>query len=412
MRGNRLVPRSLGGQLAILCAILRQTALVLGTAALTGELAELAPDVLIVDQLSAGIPLFRLLYPRARILFYGHYPDQLLVKAEQQGRLRYYLKRAYRLPFDLLEEWSTSVADTIVVNSKYTRSVFRAQFPRLRTRDLRVVYPCVDTEAADAPSSPEDTGSIWPDDRKLLLSINRFEHKKNLDLAIHAYAGLSGDERSRARLVIAGGYDPRVAENADCLRHLEQLTASLHLTCAVHRDLASPTALPRLAASTTADILFLLSIPNPLKTRLLATAALLVYTPTNEHFGIVPLEAMLARVPVLATNTGGPLETIYDGRTGWLRNPANVEQWTAVLRKPLIPSSESTLKAMGEAGRNRVRAEFGHEKMARTLEAEVERLVGGKVERPRVFAAWVWPVVVALLAVGIAAGLFVVQLVL
>jgi alpha-1,3/alpha-1,6-mannosyltransferase len=52
----------------------------------------------------------------------------------------------------------------------------------------------------------------------------------------------------------------------------------------------------------------------------------LIYTPENEHFGIVPLEAMLAGIPVLATNTGGPLETIYDGRIGWLRSPEKITQ--------------------------------------------------------------------------------------
>jgi len=36
----------------------------------------------------------------------------------------------------------------------------------------------------------------------------------------------------------------------------------------------------------------------------------LIYTPTNEHFGIVPLEAMYMEKPVIACNSGGPTETI------------------------------------------------------------------------------------------------------
>ena len=41
----------------------------------------------------------------------------------------------------------------------------------------------------------------------------------------------------------------------------------------------------------------------------------MLYTPPREHFGIVPLEAMLAKTPVLAINFGGPLETVvnYNG---------------------------------------------------------------------------------------------------
>ena len=98
------------------------------------------------------------------------------------------------------------------------------------------------------------------------------------------------------------------------------------------------------------DIVFLLSVPDELKRRLLHTAKLLIYTPKNEHFGIVPIEAMLAGVPVLATNTGGPLETIYDGRTGWLRSPDNVRHplkdgstWSGTSPRGIQSSEDDTI---------------------------------------------------------------------
>lgn len=47
---------------------------------------------------------------------------------------------------------------------------------------------------------------------------------------------------------------------------------------------------------------------------------LTIYTPLNEHFGIIPIESMYLMRPVLATNSGGPLETIVDGKTGFLTN--------------------------------------------------------------------------------------------
>merc|ERR1711974_554655 len=102
----------------ILCAILRQVALVISTSLFSSELQKLAPDVIFVDQLSICVPMFRLIYPRAKILFYGHYPDQLLVKQDQGWTKQ--IKRAYRVAFDAVEEWSTGCADSIVVNSKYT----------------------------------------------------------------------------------------------------------------------------------------------------------------------------------------------------------------------------------------------------------------------------------------------------
>ena len=49
---------------------------------------------------------------------------------------------------------------------------------------------------------------------------------------------------------------------------------------------------------------------------LLAYGVAVVYTPENEHFGIVPLEAMYARRPLIACSSGGPLESVLHGETG------------------------------------------------------------------------------------------------
>eukprot|EP00769_Ergobibamus_cyprinoides_P000584 gnl/Ergobibamus_cyprinoides/1591.p2 GENE.gnl/Ergobibamus_cyprinoides/1591~~gnl/Ergobibamus_cyprinoides/1591.p2 ORF type:complete len:168 (+),score=18.47 gnl/Ergobibamus_cyprinoides/1591:524-1027(+) len=43
-----------------------------------------------------------------------------------------------------------------------------------------------------------------------------------------------------------------------------------------------------------------------------------LYTPSREHFGIVPVEAMCAGAPVVASQSGGPAESVVDGVTGFL----------------------------------------------------------------------------------------------
>jgi alpha-1,3/alpha-1,6-mannosyltransferase len=228
----------------------------LSTAVFSNELRKLDPDVIFVDQLSACIHLFRIFCPRAKILFYGHYLDRLLVKKEAGAWEQ--LMRIYRLPFDTLEGWSTSCSDGIVVNSKYTWSVFRSTFSTVRDRDLKVIYPCVDT----TDSSPKDkSGALWPG-KKIILSINRFEGKKNLDLAIKAYAGLTLDERKGARLVLAGGYNPRSVENSTTHKKLQDLANSLSLTHATFRN--NDTSVTDMTTEDV-EILFLLSIPQKLK---------------------------------------------------------------------------------------------------------------------------------------------------
>ena len=333
-----------------------------------------------VDQLSACVPLLRFFFPKAKVLFYGHFPDRLLAQ-EGTGLIKH-LKILYRGPFDAIESWSTGCADDVVVNSKFTRTVFRHTFAGMRNRDLKVIYPCVDTEGG----KPSETAKLWPG-KAVLLSINRFEGKKNLGLAIRAYAGLQPEERARSKLVVAGGFDIRVHENAKTLEELQSLADGLKLKYATYRGDDNT------LDSDEKDIAFLLSVPDDLKRRLLHTASILVYTPQNEHFGIVPIEAMVAGVPVLSTNSGGPLETIYDGRTGWLRSPDKVEQWTDVMRKPLIPSSADSLRTMGEKGRERVLAEFSHTKMTDSLDQEIQRLCASTARRPRVIPDWIYALV-------------------
>lgn len=189
------MPPSILSRFSILCAILRQLHLLISIY-LDGELASLKPDAFFVDQLSAGLPLLQYLQPRAPILFYCHFPDLLLA----QGRNKWY-RKAWRLPFDLIEQWSMSFADAIAVNSKFTRGVVGRTWPALvRGRDLKVVYPCIDTR----PSGEDGSGGLAWKDGDIILSLNRFERKKDVALAIKAYAGLPREKRKGVKLVIAG----------------------------------------------------------------------------------------------------------------------------------------------------------------------------------------------------------------
>ena len=67
----------------------------------------------------------------------------------------------------------------------------------------------------------------------VFLSVNRFERKKGIELAIsslheviHRHA-LSSGACARCRLIVCGGYDPRVAENVQYYLELRELAESL-----------------------------------------------------------------------------------------------------------------------------------------------------------------------------------------
>ena len=144
--GNTIFPSNFLGRFTILCAILRQLHLSLS---ILFSSTPLPHDVLILDQLSSSIPLLRLRYP---ILFYCHFPDKLLARGRE-----HWVKRLYRMPFDLFEEWTTDLADSIVVNSLFTQSVFKDAFPHIEQRP-DVIYPCVDTNLK--PQFPDDSNTL------------------------------------------------------------------------------------------------------------------------------------------------------------------------------------------------------------------------------------------------------------
>lgn len=199
VNGNWLVPPSILSRFSIICAILRQFHLILWTY-FTSEISLLNPDAFIVDQLSAGLPWLAYLYPDTRILFYCHFPDLLLA----QGRSAWW-KRAYRIPFDFIEQWSMSFADSVAVNSGFTKGVVGQVWPELAAKkDLQIVYPCVDVKPKKTENIDEPV-SAWRE-KSILLSINRFERKKDIGLAIKAYAGLGKHGREGVRLVCAGPY--------------------------------------------------------------------------------------------------------------------------------------------------------------------------------------------------------------
>jgi glycosyltransferase involved in cell wall biosynthesis len=81
----------------------------------------------------------------------------------------------------------------------------------------------------------------------------------------------------------------------------------------------------------------------------------------EEGFPMAALDAMAAGLPVVATAVGGIPEIVEDGRTGWLVPPGHPgalgERIRLLLRNP------DTRRAMGAAGRARVREHFSAERM-------------------------------------------------
>jgi glycosyltransferase involved in cell wall biosynthesis len=128
-------------------------------------------------------------------------------------------------------------------------------------------------------------------------------------------------------------------------------------------------------------VVFRTSIHNAERVAIIRRATAVLYTPDNEHFGIVPIEvpccehfdaaltcarrqAMYCGTPVIAVASGGPLETIAHNETGFLcdSTPASFADAMACLVQ-----DKELRRRMGRAGQARVEERFMLDAFGKTL---------------------------------------------
>ncbi|KAJ4975949.1 hypothetical protein NE237_001055 [Protea cynaroides] len=302
-------------------------------------------DVILADQVSIVIPLLKI-KKSTKVVFYCHFPDLLLAQHTTT------LRRIYRKPIDMVEESTTGMADLILVNSRFTASTFAYTFKTLDARGIRpaVLYPAVNVEQFDKPYAYKLN----------FLSINRFERKKNIGLAISAFAMLHAPERLQGHnlvevsLTIAGGFDKRLKENVEYLDELKSLAKREGVSDRVS---------------------FVTSCSTAERNALLSQCLCVLYTPKDEHFGIVPLEAMAAQKPVIACNSGGPVETINDGGTGFLCEPTPQNFSVAMAR---FISDPEMAERMGRQARRHVSESFSTKVFGQRLDQFLINTAWGK----------------------------------
>lgn len=334
---GRWIPPNIGGMGTAFMSTIRMWYLTYKVA--TSSSCHRNADVVVMDVLPTSLPLLLSWLPTAGILFYCHFPDKLLLR--NQGGMA---KRFYRKLLDGLEESTMSLSDTLVVNSKFTLSQVKKHFPSLASRSIEILYPALDTTGmVQANQQPKDAKSP-------VVSLNRFERKKNIGLLIEAYAYMKTKTSGLPKLIIAGGYDTQNVENVEYRAELGKLAKDVGVLEGE-------------------EVEFSLDISDSQRATLFQTALCVVYTPDKEHFGIVPLEAMYAGTPVVAVNSGGPTETVVDGKTGYLREPTAVAFGDAILK---LFQNPQLATQMGNQGRQHVEETFGTGRFATKWQRLVE----------------------------------------
>jgi glycosyltransferase involved in cell wall biosynthesis len=193
--------------------------------------------------------------------------------------------------------------------------------------DLERFAPLADARAARPPGPPR------------LASLGRLVERKGVGTIVEALPELPGVE-----LLVAGGGQGPLADDAEH-RRLSALAGQLGLAERVR---------------------FLGPVSRDGACDVLAAADVAVCVPWYEPFGIVPVEAMAAGVPVVGAAVGGLLDTVVHDETGLLvppRNPALLARALAALL-----ADPARRRRMGAAGARRAAQRYGWPRIAeRTL---------------------------------------------
>ena len=339
VRGGFLPP-AIAGRLQAPCAIARLWWLAAAAA------ADPVPyDVLISDIAPYALPWLRALLAvqgragpsrrTTKLVYYCHYPDQLLVPP----RSGWY--RAYRWPLDAVEGPAMRAADRVLVNSAFTARAVAG----LGVTDTEVIYPGVSVETYAAVPDLAGDEDIW-------LVVSRFDPRKNQRLAVDAFARLrqvAPDLFARTSLVLAGGLDESRREDRETAQ-------------AIRRAIAEQALDDKVA--------LFVSPGDGQRMELLRRCLAVVHPTPDEHFGIVPIEAMAAGRPLVAVANAGPLETVVDGETGYLCAPKADAFADAMARV----GRDAGLRArLGRAGRARA-ARFSRHAFGDALDGVLRRL--------------------------------------
>jgi len=178
---------------------------------------------------------------------------------------------------------------------------------------------------------------------KVVLYVGRFDPRKGIETLVRAVAKSSLRDQGDLRLVIGGGSRPGQSDGKERDR-IGKIVSELGLD--------PITTFPgRLDDS---------NLPQ-----YYAAADVCVVPSHYEPFGLVPLEAMASRTPVVASNVGGLKFTVVPEVTGLLVPPKDELGFTTAIDR--ILSDPAWRNQLGETARQRVEIAFSWQSVAANL---------------------------------------------
>ncbi len=249
-----------------------------------------------------------------------------------------------------IERWGCRTADAVVAVSRHVKDELTGIYEA--PADRITVVPCgVDPSwfaAVEEKHLKDLRSALAAPESKIVAYVGRLDPEKGVDRLLQALAATL-PRFPQTTLVIAGkgSEQPRLEELAKRLR--------------------------------VADHVKLLGyVKGAALEALYKTTDILVCPSTYEPFGIVPLEGMINRVPVIASDVGGMAEIVEHERSGLKVAPNDAHALAAAIESLLADPGKA--KRLGDAGHERARRVYGWDRVAELVEA----VYSGRVEVPTI----------------------------
>ncbi|EFM11571.1 glycosyl transferase group 1 [Paenibacillus curdlanolyticus YK9] len=259
---------------------------------------------------------------------------------------------------------SLRTAEKIIVNSYYLRDIVASKAPEAASK-IAVVHLGVDTERFRSMHSPEGAarrerlrqGKGWTG-RKVVLFLGRLIPLKGVHHLIKLMPQLAA-RHPGAMLVIVGsaGYGS-------------------------HRMTAYSKRLKAMAKPMGNRIRFVPYVPyHEVPDWLLGADVVVVPSIRREAFGLVNVEAMASGVPVVAARIGGIGEVVQDGETGFLADPARLQQELLAKLDQLL-ADDQLRQRMGRRSREKAETYFTWQASADRYARATGLMIGGQPSEP------------------------------
>ncbi len=254
-------------------------------------------------------------------------------------------------------------ADAVIAVSQGTKADIRRAYPEVDPAKIHVIYNGIDLDEYQKTTSTEALTRYGVDPAiPYVLFVGRITRQKGVTHLVEAIQYLPAGTQV---VLCAGAPDtPEIA--AEMRAKVEEASRINPRVVWIEKMVTKPEAI-----------------------ELYSNAAVFCCPSVYEPFGIINLEAMACRAPVVASATGGILEVVVEGETGHLvafeqdpvtSFPLHPERFARDLAEKIngLLADPARAKAFGEAGRRRVEQTFAWTAIADQTIALYEELVAAR----------------------------------